>query len=322
VFFSEQYIPLLIASLAFVVIFLLGVGIMMHIRNVTRRRERITKIATVESDWVVSETEAPSVHLGEKPTGPLVRLITALGVKVNPKKSTDESQFRIKFQRAGLRGKNAPAIFWGTKVLLATCLPTVFLVIGGTLWRTLSPSHVLLIAIFLGMLGLILPDTWLRLRTSERANKILRGFPDALDLLVVCVEAGMGLDAAIRRVGEELELTHPVLSEELKILNMEVRAGKARENALRSLAERTGIDDVNSLVTLLIQTDRFGTSVTKALRVHADAFRTARYQRAEEMAAKISTKLIFPLVLFIFPCMFVVILGPVAIQLYRLFIAR
>ena len=172
------------------------------------------------------------------------------------------------------------------------------------------------------MLGLVLPDIWLKLKTSTRKEKIVKGFPDALDLLVVCVEAGMGLDASIHRVGEELVLTHPELSDEFKILNLELRAGKARSEALRNLAERTNIEDVKSLVTLLIQTDRFGTSIAQALRVFSDSFRTARYQKAEEIAAKIGTKLIFPLVLFIFPCMFVVLVGPVAIQVYRLLLDR
>lgn len=132
----------------------------------------------------------------------------------------------------------------------------------------------------------------------------------------------MGLDAAIQRVGEEVALPHPDLGDELKVLNLELRAGKSRQQALRSLADRTGIEDVRSLVTLLIQTDRFGTSVAQALRIFSDSFRTARYQRAEEIAAKIATKLLFPLVLCIFPCLFVVLLGPVAIQLYRVVLGK
>ena len=148
-------------------------------------------------------------------------------------------------------------------------------------------------------------------------KRLAKGFPDALDLMVVCVEAGMGLDAAINRVGEELGLSHPELSRELNHLNLELRAGKSRQTALRNLANRVDMEDVNSLVTLLIQTDRFGTSVAQALRVFSDSFRTARYQRAEEIAAKIGTKLIFPLVLFIFPSLFVVTLGPALIMAYR-----
>jgi tight adherence protein C len=315
---SDANIPLLLACLGFLVICLLTMGIVIYMRHANYRRKMIQKIATGQNDWAVSETDAPSLDFTEKPTKPLVKLLNAIGLKANPK-SSDDSQVKLKFQRAGLRGRNVPSIFWGTKLLLATALPAAFIFVAMAFLKPLSSSHILLIALFLAMLGLILPDIWLSVRTLRRRNRIIRGFPDALDLLVVCVEAGMGLDAAIRRVGEEVGLTHPDLSEELKILNLELRAGKARLHALRSLADRTGIDEVNSLVTLLIQTDRFGTSVAQALRVYSDSFRTTRYQRAEEAAAKISTKLIFPLVLCLFPCMFVVILGPVAIQVYRMF---
>ena len=318
---SDGNVPFLLASLAFFVICLLAIGIMIYIKHVNERRKMIRKITTGQNDWAVSETDAPSLDFTERPTGPLVKLLNAIGLKANPK-SSDDSQLKLKFQRAGLRGRNVPSIFWGTKLLLATALPAAALFITVAFLKPLSSSHILLIAVFLAMLGLILPDIWLGVRTSARRKRLIRGFPDALDLLVVCVEAGMGLDSAIRRVGEEVGLSHPDLSEELKILNLELRAGKARLHALRSLAERTGIDEVNSLVTLLIQTDRFGTSVARALRVYSDTFRTARYQRAEEVAAKISTKLIFPLVLFLFPCMFVVILGPVAVQVYRMFFQK
>ena len=151
---------------------------------------------------------------------------------------------------------------------------------------------------------------------------MLEGIPDALDLLVVCVEAGMGLDAAINRVAEEIKLTNRILSDELKFLNLELRAGKSRQAALRNLAMRTDLEDVNSLVTLLIQTDKFGTSVAKALRVYSDTFRTKRYQKAEELAAKLPVKLVVPLIVFIFPSLFVTILGPAAIRIYEVFLAR
>jgi tight adherence protein C len=250
----------------------------------------------------------------------LVRLLSAIGLKVKPNKSTDDTQVKLKFHRAGLSGRNVSSVFWGTKLLLAIGLPAAFLLAIGAFPKSLDPYYMLLIALFLAMLGLVLPDIWLSARTSARKKRITRGFPDALDLLVVCVEAGMGLDAAIRKVGEEVGFTHPDLSEELKFVNLELRAGKSRNRALRSLSDRVKIDDVSSMVTMLIQTDRFGTSVGKALRVYSDTFRATRYQRAEEAAAKISTKLIFPLVLLLFPCMFVVFLGPVVIKVYRVIV--
>jgi tight adherence protein C len=319
---SDANVPLLLAISAFVVICLLATGIMTYTRQRSHHRAMIRKIAKEENEWAATETAVPSLDLSGKPTSSLVKLLHAIGVRTNPNKSADKSQLKLKFQRAGLRGRSVPFVFWGTKLILAAALPAAFVLTAVAFLKTLSSSHMLLIACFLAMLGLVLPDLWLSVRTSGRLKRIVRGFPDALDLLVVCVEAGMGLDAAIQKVGEEVGLTHPELSEELKIVNLELRAGKARQQALRSLADRTGIEDVKSLVTMLIQTDRFGTSVAQALRVYSDSFRTARYQRAEEIAAKIATKLIFPLVLFIFPCMFVVLMGPVAIQVYRVVLGK
>ena len=149
---------------------------------------------------------------------------------------------------------------------------------------------------------------------------IVNGFPDALDLMVVCVEAGMGLDSAITRVAREIGLSNKVLSDELNIYNLEMRGGKLRRDALKNLALRTDVPEVNNLATLLIQTDKFGTSIGQALKVYSDTMRVQRFQRAEERAAKIPVKLIFPLILFIFPSLFVVILGPAVINIYKVFI--
>jgi len=180
-----------------------------------------------------------------------------------------------------------------------------------------SPLHFVLLTVLAALIGFYLPVLWLRIRIARRKEEILRGFPDALDLLVVCVEAGVGLDAAINRVGEEMRLSNKVLSEEFRLLSLELRAGKLRRDALRNFALRTDLEDVSSFVTLLIQTDRFGTSVAQAVRVQSDFMRNRRHQRAEEMAAKLPVKLVFPLILFIFPSLFVVILGPAVIRIFR-----
>jgi tight adherence protein C len=172
----------------------------------------------------------------------------------------------------------------------------------------------------LAILGYYLPDLWLQFKIARRKESILNGFPDALDLLVVCVEAGMGLDSAINRVAKEIEFDNKVLSGELKLYNLEMRAGKLRQDALRNLAMRTDLEEVNNLATLLIQTDKFGTSVGQALKVYSDTMRVQRFQRAEERAAKIPVKLIFPLILFIFPSLFVAILGPAVINIYKVII--
>jgi tight adherence protein C len=186
--------------------------------------------------------------------------------------------------------------------------------------KILSNQIAVGLAVLIALGGFYLPDLWLKIKSNIRREKLLEGIPDALDLLVVCVEAGMGLDGAIHRVAEETKLTNPILSSEFKLLNLELRAGKSRQDALRNLALRTNIDAMNSLVTLLIQTDKFGTSVAQALRVFSDSFRTKRFQKAEEFAAKMPVKLIFPLILFIFPSLFVILVGPAAITIYKTFI--
>lgn len=317
--FSNINGPLLLASLVFLVICLLSMGILIHIRELRYRRSVMEKIRAADDDWEVIERDPSSLtSAGSGGSGNVfVNILSAIGLKTNPGRSTDDADIKLKFLRAGLRGKNVPTAFWGVKFLLAIGLPMTFLIVAFLFTQDMKGTTLMVASIFLSLLGLYLPDLWLRVKTSSRQNRIVKGFPDALDLLVVCVEAGMGLDGAIHRVGEEMSLSQPELSQEFKSLNLEIRAGKARKAALKNLAMRTDIDDVNSLVTVLLQTDRFGTSVAQALRVFSESFRTARYQRAEEAAAKIATKLLFPLVLCIFPAMFVVILGPVCITIYR-----
>jgi tight adherence protein C len=163
----------------------------------------------------------------------------------------------------------------------------------------------------------MIPESWLTWRIRSRQHKLRRGLADGLDLLVICVEAGLGLDQALMRVSQELKVTHPELSEELQLVNIEMRVGKSRIEALRELARRTGLDDIQSLVAMLIQTERFGTSIAQSLRVHSDDLRTKRRQRAEELSAKTTVKMVPPLVFFIFPALMVVILGPAVITLMR-----
>jgi tight adherence protein C len=169
----------------------------------------------------------------------------------------------------------------------------------------------------MALAGFYLPGLWLHVKVNRRKEKILHGLPDALDLMVVCAEAGIGLDASIYRVGEEMKLTNKPLSEEFRLLNLELRAGKQRRDALKNMAVRTDLDDLKSLVTLLVQTERFGTSIAQALRIHSDSMRTKRFQKAEEVAAKLPVKLLFPLILFIFPSLFVTIMGPAVMRIYR-----
>jgi tight adherence protein C len=178
----------------------------------------------------------------------------------------------------------------------------------------LNPFLVFAVAL---LAGYLLPDMWLVWRVSSRQHRLRKGLPDSLDLLVICVEAGLGLDQALLRVAEELRITHPELCEELQLVNLEMRVGKTRIEALRELAKRTGLDDIKALVSMLIQTERFGTSIAQSLRVHSDDLRMKRRQRAEEKAAKMSVKMVPVLVFFIFPALMVVILGPAVLQIMR-----
>jgi tight adherence protein C len=168
-------------------------------------------------------------------------------------------------------------------------------------------------------LGYLLPDMWLTWRVSARQHKLRRGLPDALDLLVICVEAGLGLDQALMKVSQDMKIAHPELSEELQFVNLEMRIGKTRIDALRELARRTGLDDIKALVAMLIQTERFGTSIAQSLRVYSDDMRLKRRQRAEEMSAKTSVKMVPALVFFIFPALMVVILGPAVLTMIHQF---
>jgi tight adherence protein C len=215
--------------------------------------------------------------------------------------------------RAGFRRPESIMAMQGMKVLLPVVL--VALVYFTGLYHQ-SPIFILILA---AVAGYMLPEFWLTTRVRHRQNQLRLSLPDCLDLLVVCVEAGLALDQAFMRVTQELRIVHPILCEELDLVNAEIRIGRTRVEALRQLADRTGVEDIKSLVAMLVQTERFGTSIAQSLRVHSDELRTKRRQRAEELAAKATVKMIPPLVFFIFPALFVVILGPAVITLFRHF---
>jgi tight adherence protein C len=184
-------------------------------------------------------------------------------------------------------------------------------------FKVVQPNVTMLICIVLAIAGFYLPDLILQIKTSHRKDIISKGIPDALDILVVCVEAGMGLDAAMNRVADEIKLNNQPMSEELKLYNLELRAGKTRPDALKNLALRINIEDIKNFATLLIQTDKFGTSIAQALRTYSDTFRTKRYMKAEEVAAKLPVKLMVQLIFCVFPALLVVLMGPAAIRIYH-----
>lgn len=273
-----------------------------------------------ENIGTVSAPEQPQTRLKHY----FASIAKTFGSITKPKNEEELSRIQRDLVNIGYKGQNASMIFFGVKVLcaigLSACLFSLKLFVPA--FHHLHPMLVLWLYIIMALVGLYVPGIWLRLKIAGRKDQILRGFPDALDMLVVCVEAGMGLDAAIDRVGEEMKLENDAISEEFKLYNRELRVGKSRREALKNLASRTGLDDIQSLVTLLLQTDKFGTSIAKALRTHSDFMRTCRYQRAEEKAAKLTSKLLFPLIFCIFPCLFFAILGPAVIQAYRMYCSQ
>jgi tight adherence protein C len=236
----------------------------------------------------------------------LVGAMKRLGEKA-PRSAKEMGSLRLRLVQAGYRRDEALTLFFGIRIAFAVGLFALFA--GGILTK---PN----ILVALGGLGLgyVLPGMVLARIAKKRAHRIRLSLADMLDLLVVSVEAGLGLDQALQRVGAELEFAYPELSDELRLINLELRAGRPRSEALRNLADRTGVDDLSALVTMLIQTDKFGTSVAQSLRVYSETLRTKRRQRAEEAAAKCGVKMVFPLVICIFPTIWVVTIGPAAIR--------
>jgi tight adherence protein C len=238
-------------------------------------------------------------------------VIRMLGERVE-RGGLDVEGWAKRLVQAGYWSAEAPKIFFGARVALAAGFVFTSVVVGALLDARLFTT--LVVALWLGALGWLVPSWYVLRKCRARRREIQSALADALDLLVACVEAGMGLNQALVRVADEIRNVSESLAEELAMVNLEIRAGTPRALALRNLAERTGSDDVEALVSMLIQTERFGTSVGRALRVLAGTLRQKRRQRAEEAAAKTTIKLVFPLVLFVFPALFVVILGPAVIQ--------
>jgi tight adherence protein C len=228
---------------------------------------------------------------------------------VIPKSQADVSAVTQRLIKAGYRDESAVKMFYGSKV----ALPIVFLIavfVTGAV--SFAPFLVIVLALAVGFLA---PDFWLQWRIRHRQYLIRRGLPDVMDLLIICIEAGLSIDPACARVSKELSKAQPELSDELGVVGLEQRAGRPRADAWKNMADRTGVDSVRHFVTMLVQAEQFGTSIGKALRIHSDTLRTKRVQQVEEKAAKLSVKLIFPLAIFIFPSLFLVALGPAFISL-------
>jgi len=241
-------------------------------------------------------------------------MIKKLG-NIVPQSPKDVTVMQRRLIRAGVRNEGALKILYGCKAAFGIALPLLTAVsISGASYDTSNKFAAILAAAAVGFFG---PNEYVRRMATKRQKEIARGLPNSLDLLVVCVESGLGLDQAILQVSKELEHAHPEISEEFGLVNLELKAGKRRVEALRNLAERTGVDDLKKLVAVLIQADRFGTGVAQSLRAHADFMRIQARQVAEEKAAKLGVKLIFPIFFCILPSLFVVTVGPVVMKIMR-----
>jgi tight adherence protein C len=299
---DEDILRRVLVGLSAATIFILGLGLTILIMNLTNPLRRRMGLAA----------DAPPVK-----DRLMIRVSTALGPVASyvlPQKEEERENMKERLVRAGFRSPQAIQIFYAVKSLLTVALP--MLVLLGSRWLPeLDTRSGLMYAVVASGIGLLAPNFVLHKLIDRRTKNLRNGFPDALDLLVVCVESGLGLAAAIQRVADELDFSHPDLAFELSTVNAEIRAGRPREQALRNLADRTGLPDIKGLVGLLVQTMRFGTGVSDALRVYSEEFRDKRMQRAEEQAAKMATMLIFPLVLCMFPVFFIVAIGPAVIRI-------
>jgi len=266
-----------------------------------RRLREMTSAGAFGSTGIVASTP---VALTDRPDQFVRKVSTFI-----PKSPKDMGRLQRRMVRAGFKDPARAAVYYAASEFLCP----VVLALSVILWMGVIRGG--LYALLAAGVGYALPGVFLARKTAQRQKQIENGLPDALDLLIVCVEAGAGLDAAIVKASEELSIAYPALAEELRLITTETRAGKPRLEAFRNFAQRTGVEDVRTLVAMLVQTDRFGTSIAQALRTHAATARTKRRQRAEERAAKLGVKLVFPLVFCLFPALYVVVLGPAVIRI-------
>lgn len=305
-----------ILGVVFIAFFYVLYGINRTIDHSRRRRRIIQTIKNSRDAWAPSEAAPDDKALSF--AGKMADMIAKMGARFSGDDASSYSNRRRRLLQAGIRNPKAAQIVWGAKIWSPLIL--MVLVYGVRMYfpqlKLLSAPLTAALLVGVGIAGFYLPELWLAGKAGIRREKITKSIPDALDLLVVCVEAGLGLDSAFKKVADEMTMSSPQMSDEFKLLNLELRAGKTRQDALRNLSARVNIDSLKSLVTLLIQTEMFGTGVTKALKVFSDTFRTQRFQRAEEIAAKLPVKMLIPTVFFIFPTFMAIMIGPAAISVW------
>ena len=302
--------PLLFAIVCFLCLMVLCVGI--GYRFVYKPGKFLKQLGT---PVITQDARRQVMHEeGEPERSTIVTVLQQIGSKV-PSSDAEVANLRIDLIRAGFRSERALPVFYGVRILAVLVMLGVSLAVQTKMPS--NPAMSVALLVFGCAAGWVLPRTFLEKKVKKRQEIVRLSLPDALDLLVVSVEAGLGLDQAIQHVARELQVTHPQLSEELSLVTLEMRAGKRRSEALRNFSERTGESEVRKLVAILVQNDRFGTSMGESLRSHSDFLRTRRKQDAEERAAKVGVKLVFPIFFFILPSMLIVAAGPGILQIFK-----
>jgi tight adherence protein C len=297
-------LPLIISFLLFVGI-VIGITVL-GLRLWVRPKEAIERVTATA---VEIEEEAPT-----HPSLVFRDLLSRLGNSL-PASPKDMSVMQRRLVRAGMRNKNALKILYGAKIVMGVALP---LLMTAIVWNTQAdPTNKVMAVLAAAGLGFFGPNEYVSIVARRRQKAIQKALANALDLMVVCVESGLGLDQAILQVAKELDQAHPEISEEFGLVNLELKAGKRRQETLRNLAERAGVEDLKKLVAVLIQADRFGTGIAQSLRAHADFMRVQARQVAEEKAAKLGVKLVFPIFFCILPSLFIVTVGPIAVKIVR-----
>jgi tight adherence protein C len=301
-------IQLAFLGLVFVVVTASVLGAVALLRRSPERQRLQTLVGDADSKSKTGERWMQWVASATRPVSKLAA----------PEEGFEKSPIRMRFMHAGIRSAAAAPAFFGIKTVLTLGLPIVGFALFAMTGSTPKGNNLMLVMLLLAAAGYYGPNLVLSRMVFYRQREIFEAFPDALDLMTVCVEAGLGTEAAMMRVAEDMQLKSPALAEEMRLVNLELRAGADRERALRNLAFRTGVEEVDGFVTMINQAERFGTSIAASLRIHSEMLRTRRRQRAEEAAAKIALKLLFPLIFCIFPSLMVVLMGPAMIQIYRI----
>jgi tight adherence protein C len=314
----EGLSSLLENNLEAVVLFaIFGAVVLVVLAVMSSVKERIAtrqRLAVSQSSDAVDHRSNVSLRIGDENIGLLGRALKSIEHHILPTDMEELSESRKKMIRAGYKKPSAVRIYYFMRGFLGLAAPAIILLLSPELSRTMSWEKIYMLTAISGLIGMYSPVGWVSMKTSSRQQACREGFPDTLDMLLVCVEAGLGLDAAINRVAAEIGKAHPILAEHFQQVGAELRAGRSREVALRNMADKIGVEEVGSLITMLVQSEMLGTSIAQALRVHSEDMRMKRMMRAEEKAHMLPVKMTVPLILGILPPLVLVILAPAIIN--------